>query len=323
MAGQPYVILSAVALAFIAFVAGGLWHRDLENSRSSATLVRESAELYQVRSLISEATRALSSHIEIHPWETPAGIAVCHETVDARRMQRICNAAPGLCELTIMSGEIHAGARAPLISCGQLRKVLLIDVELSVVNMRHLSACRGLEFLGMECCRVTEGGLAELAKLQNLCVIEFDEMEFTAEQLAALSSIRSLEEMHLHDSLDEGLNGVELFEGLTALYVGGSEFDDSAAARIAQVSSLSHVYLDQSRISDEGVGVLCEMPQLERLSIGSSVLTNECLFSLRHARKLRYVNLEGSRVTESEARSLLETHPEIVVTGSGWSINGR
>jgi internalin A len=124
-------------------------------------------------------------------------------------------------------------------------------------------------------CRVTGGiqitdlGLAKLAKLKKLRRLDVSGSKITAEGLAALKGLPLLERLSLWNC---------------------PQLDDSAAAILVAVPSLTNLDLSYTSAGDGALTRLAKLPRLTHLYLTDTRVTPEAIQSLRQTRPTLFVS---------------------------------
>lgn len=158
-------------------------------------------------------------------------------------------------------------------------------------------------------------GVDELTSLEE---VEFaEESEVDSETLANLSKASSLTALTLQGakSLPENA-GAEIARigTLTQLDLAGAPIDDNSLASLARLEQLRELNLSWTQVGD-GAGRLADLQSLTNLDVSWTQLGDEQLRKIGQLPKLRYLNVEGSAVTEAAVKQLKAERPELEIDG--------
>lgn len=96
------------------------------------------------------------------------------------------------------------------------------------------------------------------------------------------------------------------------------KFHELSIRAIAQKQTLLTIDLSGVNITDDDVGVLSMLPNLECLVLDSTNVTDACLEHLEKCKKLRILSLHGCNVSNTQLNQLQRTLPGLVrITGDG------
>jgi hypothetical protein len=93
-----------------------------------------------------------------------------------------------------------------------------------------------------------------------------------------------------------------------------AKLDDAALAPIGRFANLTHLRLDNNRLSDRAVETLAALPKLKYLNLyGNAAITDKSVEALARMPALEAVYLWGTGVTEQGAKRLRELKPDLQV----------
>jgi hypothetical protein len=206
----------------------------------------------------------------IHPT-APRPLAVAHEWADYDEREEYFSQARG-------AVSVPAGYDVTLI----------VD---QTHAWRDLSPLRQLRPDDLDRLNIQGSGYGG-AKPRDLCM----------EHVAHLTGLRALD---LQDTsvTNAGMKYVVALKGLRWLRP-PPLMDDAGMAYVAQLPSLTHLYLGGNRLTNAGLAHLAKLNSLTELYLGGGRITDDGLAHLAKVPTLRYLMLEGKNFTDSGFRHL-------------------
>jgi hypothetical protein len=149
----------------------------------------------------------------------------------------------------------------------------------------------------LNCTRITDEDLKEIAKLQQLTAIsirlpnlaEQFPVNITDRGLKEIAKLQNLSDLNLRYTqiTDEGLKEIAKMQQLTTLTL-GSKITDEGLKEIAKLQQLTDLRLLYNEITDEGLKEIAKLQKLAHLRIGSlsmdnGPLTEEAVAELKKA----------------------------------------
>jgi Leucine-rich repeat (LRR) protein len=177
--------------------------------------------------------------------------------------------------------------------------------------------------------RLTDAGLAEVARLSSLKALYIYDHNLTNAGLAHLARLELLEELDLIGKgrlNDAGLVHLAKLPCLRYLLLQGKNFTDDGMAQIKNCSSLRILHLGHlTQLTDAAVLQLSQMPELERLSFHwNENITNASMMYLKKMNSLKMLDIKHSKVTDEGLVHLAQieslenlTLPDGYVTDAG------
>jgi hypothetical protein len=189
--------------------------------------------------------------------------------------------------------------------------------------------------LHLDPCRITDAGMKILGEIKSLkelqLVSEREITEITDEGLAALGAATKLEKLVLPQSRATG-TGFSAFDPdpLVALSIDRWAILDTGVEQIARFRNLRQLDLSGCTIDDRELKLLAEkLPQLERLGLGLTSVSDEGFAALLGLKKLVEINAADTKLTVAFLGKMLKQNPELRVwaadtmapqtAGGGWS----
>jgi uncharacterized protein (TIGR02996 family) len=151
-------------------------------------------------------------------------------------------------DLCVEDGD-EADPEAVLAAVGNgtaLRRLSLAGVGAPDDALRHLAPLTCLQYLDLDCNRLTDAGLKHLETLTRL---------------------ETLSVADAGGVTDAGLRHLAPLAGLRLLSLSRTGVTDAGLKELAVLTRLRALFLDSTRVTDEGVKQLAALPQLERLRL--------------------------------------------------------
>lgn len=188
--------------------------------------------------------------------------------------------------------EEDFGALAPLTG---LRHIVLSATSFNGTELRVLQPQKRLGHLQMWDTKLNDEGLAEIARLQSLVMLNIGNNHgFTDTGLRHLTTLRKLEHLEL---------------GIT-------NTGDAGLKLLAKLTQLQLISLHHTKITDAGLAHLQALQRLNWLDLRHTSVSDAGLKHLEQIPSLKTLGLEYTRVTEQGVRQLQAELPNCLI---GWA----
>jgi len=166
---------------------------------------------------------------------------------------------------------------------------------------------------------VTDGDLAQLAKLPNLTYLDLSLTRITDHGMQQLKSAPAIVELNLYYAeqiTDEGMAAVKGWKHLKRVNLRGTKVTDTTLGHLSGIQGLESLDVGFAQITDVGLDYLTTLPNLKELTVGGNKLTDVGLQALRHFPGLTYLDIGGMQRTDSGlwSVSLSESGVETIAT---------
>lgn len=183
-----------------------------------------------------------------------------------------------------------------------LVKLRIYGDRVSNAGLANLARLTRLKDLELSCPNVGEAGLAHLANLDQLRRLQISQCRITPAALERLADLKQLESLDL--GLEEGVTGPILaslarLSALQSLKLSGLEVSDAELAELERLEQLEHLSLFQTKVSGAAFARLQKLPRLQSLSVAVSPVTDESLAALAEFPRLKRLALLFTRVTDA------------------------
>ena len=189
---------------------------------------------------------------------------------------------------------------------------------LSLAGCRALDAAawplvgraRQLERLVLYNTRIDDRGVAQLTGLSNLSELDLSGTAVTDECVESLLSFPRLQALQLSwtSFSDRGLERLAAHESLSHLDLKGTRVTDAGLCSLGGMQRLCALGLQETLVSDRGIDALrARADTIERLELGYTSITNECLPALMQFRRLRWLGLRATGLDRGHDAAILAT----------------
>jgi hypothetical protein len=183
-------------------------------------------------------------------------------------------------------------AIADLKKLTSLRQLDFSATQASDDDLTHLANLTGLTLLGIhDNPRITDTGLARLAKLTNLQQFTFSRTGVT----------------------DAGLAHLKGMTKLVQVYAGCKGMGNAGLVHLQALPELRSLALGQSQVTDAGLAHLKGMTKLEFLVLDNTKITNAGLAQLGGLTNLGTLRIVGTRVTAAGVMKLQNALPKVKI----------
>ncbi len=255
---------------------------------------------------------------------------------DVERLRACPHLTKLYCSETALTDEGLA-ALAALPQAGQLDLLAVSSPRATIAGVAHLAKCRGLTHLTVSRTPLT-GGLKFVRELPDLKHFIAYSAKLTDEDLAAFRGTRLA---GLNVPFNPSITGAGLEHlldctGLGALDVSDTSVAGKDAALIAKLAKLNYLKASNLRWTDEDVarlrplkqmqelllngnliadaGFVRDLPELRKLNLSSTGITDAALDTLATSKKLTALNVSGTKVTLAGVKAFQDALPNCKVT---------
>lgn len=185
-------------------------------------------------------------------------------------------------------------------------------------QFEHIGKLTGLKFLHFRSVPLTDGRILKLANLTNLeylsCSVyghQESETVVNDRALMVIARFQKLKNLDLRSNpiTDDGLRHLKSLHQLEVLILDATKVSGSGIVYLKELPKLNTIsfgsYQDGAPIDDDGLEVICQLPQLTRLILNGTDITDEGLKHLSAIEGLEELSLDHTRVTESGLASLI------------------
>jgi outer membrane protein assembly factor BamB len=227
--------------------------------------------------------------------------------------------------------QINDDSFALLQSAERLSFLIAAGTSITEAGLKHVAGIRNLRALDLEFCEgVTDaaceaiGSMSELRAL-TLAKTGFEPVRVTDAGLAKLARLTKLEILNLTGNAvtDDGLKQLASLQHLHDLDLSRLAITDAGLKHLAAVKGLQRLVLLFSEgfagpiVTDVGVKLLVPLDQLAELNLVDARITDEAVDDLIAFPKMSFLTLTGSRISPAGVERLRRAKPDCtVIAGS-------
>lgn len=322
LAGRLSMMLSAVLISIMAAAA------MITAGLSSAPAVEASQEVKVVRTGAQPAVAdPVSGNLKTNPRAIEGRVVMADnspyasESAKDKTIRRWLSLRPFDIQVSDIR-RLDSGSkvrtvlfRGPRISDSDLARLAefpeiegigFYNTSIDGSGFQHLTALpklKELAFFGARCTDAVLGAIPELPQVRSLTLMECGTSDRALTILARFPQINTL---HLRFvRADLGLENLRHVPLLTHLYLDDTHLTDSGLQHLALVPQLKRLSLDgPTDISDDGLSVLQHLPELESFFCTGLVVHGEGLKSLAAATNLKELSFAGPGVNDEWLRAV-------------------
>lgn len=179
-----------------------------------------------------------------------------------------------------------------------LQALAVSSTKITDAGLAHLAKLTALKSLYLNDTRIKDAGLAHLAKLTGLQRLDLDSTRITGAGLAHLAKLTDLYWLNLKDTqiTDARLAHLAKLTGLEILTLSGTPITDAGLAHLEGLTRLQTLDLDSTRITGAGLAHLAKLTALQWLNLEGTQITDASLLHLLGLTSLQVLYLEGTQI---------------------------
>ena len=233
---------------------------------------------------------------------------------------------PSLKNITINGDSVTTKALTVLSNMKSLEHVYVDNTDKMDVIAGELTRLTGIKELTLGT-GLTDGGLMKLKNMPSLQELTIGPSRITGKGISDLAALISLQALRLHQikltSEEEWTSFAKLssLQRLTLRHI-RSKVTDAHIAHLSGLQSLKELSIDaiiikdrnamySMDVTDRGLGYLCKLKSLERLTLRGAKITDEGLQQLSQISTLEHLDLAGCKVTEQGLQRLKKKLPAL------------
>ena len=256
--------------------------------------------------------------ILIAPWFYPPGVIRTwdREQGAIKELKSLGHIGPN----GIGHGDVRAhwlGARLPRRLARYYERVKSLSF-VPAANDADLARCRALqalENLGLSQSKVTDRGLADVARLMHMRWLDLRGTQISDAGLAHLAGLTELRALQLDGTqvTDAGLVHLRGLAQLEGLDLRGTTVTGTGFAELKQLAHLEAVRLTGAPVTDATLEHLGRLPALTVLDLTGTQITDAGLAHLKGLTKLQALHVKQTQVTFTGSRSVMKAVPGLKV----------
>ncbi len=224
---------------------------------------------------------------------------------------------PKLSTLDLSTTQITGPGIVVLKELPELRKLGLGHTLIDDKAMENVGELKGLQELNLSRTAVTDRGMAELGKLDDLEALDISEsITITGTFFQNLKSNKKLKVLRAHHTILRG-DAMKFLANcpIEELNLEATAMTDVGMLTIGKMNKLQILNLGHCNITDEGIKKMVVMKDLETVSFRNNNAVSNLLFAkLMKCKKLKYVDVTGTRINAADVAKLAKLLPECQVT---------
>jgi hypothetical protein len=182
-----------------------------------------------------------------------------------------------------------------------LKRLSTFQLELSEAEFPMLARLQTLEVLTLGKTELTESGGRQIARLSNLRELSLHDDIVSAGALASLRDMPLLEDLSVYCRHEDKRS-----DGLPIWDLEKYAIRDDALVSLPSLKRLKTLSLTFTQITDSGVAILGEMPQLEVLGLSSPQITNTSMDHVTKLKNLRWLGVSACKMDIAGVARLAE-----------------
>ncbi|WP_435005197.1 hypothetical protein P12x_003092 [Tundrisphaera lichenicola] len=189
-------------------------------------------------------------------------------------------AFPEIGKLDLEAATISDDALEYFKSLGSIRELWIGETAITDAGLAKLVLHHPrLDTLSLQGTKVTQVGLAELAKLPLLTDLLLNSTETNDKGLEKLATVKSLEDLGLRGTkvTSEGLMHLKRLPKLAKIRLYYTGVDDTGVKLLSEIPTLSLVDLSMTKITDVSLDYLARLPRLDDLDVTANKISPEAL----------------------------------------------
>ncbi|HEY2838573.1 MAG TPA: M56 family metallopeptidase [Pirellulales bacterium] len=198
----------------------------------------------------------------------------------------------------------------------ELQELYLDRFEYSERSLAAIARLKKLQKLGLGGVGpVSDAVLQQLANFEQLTQLTIVESGLDDNGLARLANLSALEILNLPDSkiTGAGLASLGNLKKLKTLTLSNSPFDDEGSKNLRELPSVEFLYLNKTKITDGSIENIAALTKIRMLTLSDTAVTVDGLAKLKALKRLSYLNVEGLKATEPEMEGLRKSLPLVQI----------
>jgi hypothetical protein len=210
---------------------------------------------------------------------------------------------------------------------GKLTTLTNLDLSKTQItdeNFASLSELKALEVLRLCETPITDESLSHLSGLTRLRILNLDQTGISNAGMVHLKTLQNLKTLTLEDTpiTDNGLSHLSQMRSLRYLDLNGTQVTGEGLRHVAQ-HPIETLYLHIAPISDAGMASLAGMAQLQTLGLSKTMISDAGLKHLFGLQALRWVALDGTKVTGEGMLQLQRALPGLQIVGDNLPLENQ
>ncbi len=193
----------------------------------------------------------------------------------------------------------------------------LNSTQISNEALEHVGKMKSLVKLSIvDCDYLTDGALVHLKNLPQLEYITLSGVKLTGNVCFHLSKIPQLKSITMAGVPLTVTAAKSLSQApqLVALQLSKSNLNSIACRELAKCKKLTNLLFLDCEITGEGLSMIAAAPEVSFLSFGGTILPDHGLDQLKRMRKLKYLAVKNSGLTDKQVKQFVACRKDVIVT---------
>ena len=201
-----------------------------------------------------ETSQAVEAEVQVTPAPTPEPVSPVDQKLIVEKAVRKSLKKP--------KGQL---TEADLAKVTAIRNV----TQITDTGLKEVAKLQQLTVLNLGSLKITDVGLKEVAKLQNLKHLWLDNTRITDAGLMEIAKLQKLEGLYLEGTriTDAGLRELAKLQNLKGLSLEDTRITDAGLKNVARLENLQDLWLHNTSITDVGLKEVAKMKQLKSVSM--------------------------------------------------------
>lgn len=156
-----------------------------------------------------------------------------------------------------------------------------------------------------------------LTDVAGLRILQLDHLDnrLTDGGMAKIAKLAGLEHLRIRGGAigDEGLKSLATMPNLRALNLPQGRFTSAGVAQLKWLPKLQMLRIGSPSVTDEGISHLKDFPSLARVHLIDIPITDRGLADLQSLHKLESLYLDGANISDAAVDQLFEKRPDLHV----------
>ncbi|SVC26935.1 uncharacterized protein METZ01_LOCUS279789, partial [marine metagenome] len=197
-----------------------------------------------------------------------------------------------------------------LITKADLEKVRYLQVtdDLTDEGLKEVAKLQQLTGLSLYDTKITDAGLKDVAKMKQLEYLGLASTQITDAGLKEVAKLRKLTELEFlaEQITDAGLKEVAKLQKLTGLALHSNNITDAGLKELAKMKQLESLGLDGTQITDAGLKEVAKLQNLTFLDLTNNKITDVGLKELAKMKQLESLGLDFTKITDAGLKEVVK-----------------
>lgn len=193
----------------------------------------------------------------------------------------------------------------------EIEEILAGGSQVSDQGLKVLTALPNLRTLDVQGTKVTNEGVASIAKITSLESLRFTGQQLKDDGAAELANMPNLRKLYIDNVVlsPTGWAAIGRIPSLEVLHIGHSSISDAAMPLLCEAQNLKELMLHHSPVSDVGISYIGKLPNLQKLEIAACSIGGEGLLKAQTGSglsQLKSLGVWGCRLNERGGQAIAQ-----------------